>query len=121
MTARVAYSRRKEFVSAGDVSMSEGDYQQRIMDTAKLLNWRIVHIRPMWDRTGKRMMTPYTGHPGLPDLILARRGTVLLIEVKSETGKPSLDQEAWLAAAGPNGFLTHPSDWPHLLKVLESR
>lgn len=75
----------------------------------------------MWDRTGKRMMTPYTGDSGLPDLILARRGTVLLIEVKSEIGKPTLDQQAWVNAAGPNGYVTHPSDWPRLLKVLECR
>lgn len=110
---------RKPYVD--QPTMTEDQFQQRIMDAAMTLGWRIVHIRPMWDKAGKRMVTPYAGHKGLPDLILARRGTVLLIEVKKESGRSTLDQEAWLLAAGHNGYLARPSDWPQLLKVLNSR
>lgn len=120
-TARQPANRKECVADWAPRDMSEDDYQRRIMDAAKTLGWRIVHIRPLWDKTGQRMRTPYEGHPGLPDLILARRGAVLLIEVKRESGKSTLDQDAWLAAAGQNGFLTRPSGWPHLLKVLQSR
>jgi hypothetical protein len=97
--------------------VSEADFQRRVIDTAKLLGWRVVHIRPAWVRTG-RMVTPYEGDPGLPDLVLARRGRVLLVELKSDIGKPTRDQLAWLEAAGPNGHLWQPRDWPTVQTVL---
>lgn len=97
--------------------LSEADFQRRVMDLAKLNGWRVVHVRPAWVRSG-RMVTPYEGHPGLPDLILARRGVVLLAELKSAIGKPTADQLTWLAAAGPNGHLWAPADWPAVRAVL---
>lgn len=91
------------------------------MDAAKTLGWRIVHIRPMWDKTGKRMLTAYTGDSGLPDLIMARRGVVLLAELKTDIGPIKLDQQAWVDAAGPQGYVWRPRDWPQVLQILQSR
>jgi hypothetical protein len=63
-------------------------------------------------------MTAYKGHAGLPDLILAREGVVLLVELKSEKGKVSLDQQAWIDAAHPFGYVWAPRDWPEVEEVL---
>lgn len=100
------------------LGLSEADFQRRVIDLAKLRGWRCVHIRPAWVRSG-RMVTPYEGDHGLPDLVLARRGVVLLAELKSARGKPTPDQLAWLAAAGPHGHLWAPQDWPTVESVLQ--
>ena len=37
------------------------------------------------------------GHAGVPDILAARNGRVLFIELKSEKGTLSADQAAWFA------------------------
>lgn len=96
--------------------MTEAEFQTRVIDYAILLGWRVAHIRPA--RTAKGWRTPYIGHTGLPDLILVKHGRVLLAELKSETGKPTLDQQAWITAAGRNGYLWRPRDWSSVQNVL---
>lgn len=91
--------------------MSEDDFQQRVMDTARLCGWKVTHFRPVKLPSG-RWATPLQGDAGLPDLVLARDGVVLLAELKSDTGKPTAEQAQWLAAAGPHGRLWAPRDWP---------
>lgn len=98
--------------------MSEADFQKRVLDLAKLCRWRAVHIRPVAIGNG-RWATPYQGDAGLPDLILARDGRVILVELKTDTGKPSLDQKAWLTAAGLNGYLWSPKDWAAIETTLK--
>jgi len=97
--------------------MSEGDFQTRVMDYAKRMGWRRVHFRPAKQR-GK-WVTAYTGDDGCPDLILARNGRVLLVELKAEDGRFRKGQREWLEAAGDNGKLWRPSDWNEILEVLK--
>lgn len=97
--------------------MTEDELKQRVLDTAKLCGWRRVHIRPA--RTEKGWRTPYEGDPGLPDLILARRGVVLLAELKSDTGRLRDGQPEWLDALGPHGRLWKPTDWNTILEELK--
>jgi hypothetical protein len=104
-------------VAAAPPAMSEDDFKARIMDTAKWHGWRTCHIRPARKQNGQ-WVTPIEGHAGLPDLVLARDGRVLLIELKSEVGTATDDQIAWLLAAGDNGHLWKPSDWPKALALL---
>jgi hypothetical protein len=97
--------------------ISEEQFQRRVMDYARMCGWRRVHFRPARQR-GK-WVTAYTGDDGAPDLILARDGRVLLVELKSETGRLRPGQAEWLAAAGDNGKLWRPSSWPEILEVLK--
>lgn len=97
--------------------MTEAEFQTRVLDYAKLRGWRVVHIRPAMIRSG-RWVTPYEGHPGLPDLVLARAGEVILAELKSDTGKVSKDQGLWLAAAGTRGRVWRPANWDLVVKDL---
>jgi plasmid maintenance system antidote protein VapI len=97
-------------------ALSEEDFQRRVMDYAQVRGWRQVHFRPA--RQGDKWVTAVTGDPGCPDLILARAGQVLLVELKSATGRLRPGQPEWLAAAGPHGRLWRPADWPTILEDL---
>lgn len=96
--------------------LSEADLQARVLHLAHLRGWRCVHLRPARTTTGWR--TPYEGDPGLPDLVLARRGIVQLAELKSDHGTPTADQLRWLDAAGQHGHLWRPRDWSTIQAVL---
>lgn len=90
-------------------AMTEDQLQASILDYARWRGWRAVHIRKVRLANG-RVITPYSGDPGLPDLILARRGVVLLVELKSATNYHMQPGQAeWLAAS--NGHLWRPKDW----------
>lgn len=104
--------------SSGE-SISEDAFKGRVMQTAVLYGWRVCHVRPALKANGK-WVTPIEGHVGLPDLILARDGAVILAELKSSTGRTTDDQRKWLAAAGTNGRLWAPADWPEVLAELSS-
>lgn len=97
-------------------TISEGDLLGRIIDLAKFHGWLIVHYRPAL--TGKGWRTPLQGDKGCPDLILARNGRVLLVELKSATGSTTADQRQWLNALGQHARLWRPADWPDILKEL---
>jgi hypothetical protein len=96
--------------------ISERDFQSRVVDYALYCGWRYCHYRAV--QSSKRWAVPVEGHVGCPDLILARHGLVLLVELKAERGRATPGQRLWLAAAGVNGFLWKPSDWSEILDVL---
>lgn len=96
--------------------VSEDALQTRIIEYARWMKWRVVHIRAARTTTG--WAVPYEGDPGLPDLILARDGEVLLVELKDADGGATADQRAWLKAAGEHGRLWRPGDWATIVKEL---
>jgi hypothetical protein len=49
------------------------------------------------------------------------RDRVLVVELKSERGKPTAEQRRWLdalEAAGAEHYLWRPSSWPEVERVL---
>lgn len=102
----------------GGLTITEDDLKRAVIDTAKIHGWRVHHSRPARTQNGWR--TPVEGHAGLPDLVLARDGQVLLVELKSDTGRTTADQEKWLAAAGGQGRLWRPRHWPEILVELSA-
>jgi len=54
----------------------------------------------------------------VPDLILARRGVVILAELKSDKGRLTLEQIAWQRAIGEHHRLWRPSDLPSIVREL---
>jgi hypothetical protein len=69
---------------------SEAAFQTWVIAYARQQGWLVAHLR---DSRGQDAT-------GLPDLVLARRGLVVLAELKTETGKTTPTQDAWLAASG---------------------
>lgn len=96
--------------------MNEADFQRAVIEMAQWRKWRVAHYRPA--RTDRGWRTPLEGHPGAPDLILARDGQVLLAELKSDSGRVTSDQNLWLDAAGPHGRLWRPGDLPAITEEL---
>ena len=85
--------------------------RKAIVELAEILGWRTFH--------GARMK----GHlrtfssKGFPDLVLARKGAVLHAECKTDTGKLTNDQIAWLLAT--NGVIWRPKHWDVIGKSLK--
>ncbi|WP_258069654.1 VRR-NUC domain-containing protein [Arthrobacter sp. SX1312] len=71
------------------LGLSEKDFQERVVQTAKLLGWMTYHT---YDSR--------RSEPGFPDLVMIHRvrETILVRELKSMKGKTTLPQQQWLAA-----------------------
>jgi hypothetical protein len=100
--------------------MSEDDFKRKVIELAKWNKWLVTHFHPVKLPSG-RWATPLEGDAGLPDLVLARDGVVLLAELKSDTGKPTPEQVQWLTAAGQHGRLWAPADWQDVVSELSRR
>lgn len=105
------------------LTVSEADFQGAVIDLAILRGWRCVHYRPalrspQWHGQTRRYSTPLQGHPGAPDLILARGGRVILAELKRQQGRVSPEQRLWLAALGSHARLWRPSMWAEIIEEL---
>ncbi len=74
-------------------SLTERQLQDWIVEVAKVCGWRIHHTRPAWTNKGWR--TPIQGDAGFFDLVLVKGARLLLIELKSEKGKLSPEQQDW--------------------------
>lgn len=104
-------------VATLSLNLTEAQFQQTVIETAILYGWRVSHFRPAQIRPG-RWATPLQGHPGLPDLVLARDGVVLLAELKRHGGRPTPEQRMWLAALGEYGRLWTPGMFPRIVEEL---
>lgn len=89
-------------------ALSETAWTGRVIDIARLHGWRVGHFRPA--QTAKGWRTPMSGHVGVPDLLLARGGDVLMAELKSDSGRLRTEQVEWLAALGAHGCVWRPRD-----------
>jgi hypothetical protein len=98
--------------------LSEAAFQQRVMQYAKLCGWQVVHYKPATVQSG-RFVTPVSGDKGAPDLLLARRGVVILAELKRQSGRTSPEQKTWLEHIGTElGRLWRPADWDDIQREL---
>lgn len=98
------------------LSMTEQQLADLIIELAGYRGWKVVHFRPA--RTARGWRTPVQGDSGSPDLLLARRGQVILAELKKERGKMRADQQEWAEAIGAQHRLWRPSDLEQIKKEL---
>ena len=109
-------------------AMSEAELAGAVEDAFTRFGWRWVHFRPARKQAG--WATAMSGHPGSPDYMIARNDELLFIELKSQHGRLTADQEAWGAAldnlAGQTGGrvwygVWRPSHWlgGHIEAVLK--
>ena len=87
-----------------------------ITDALTYTGWRWTHTR----RSDKAQIM---GHPGVPDLIAAKPGRLLFLELKSETGQLTAEQWAWLQACEPRSrrvmwMVVRPSDLDRVVEEL---
>jgi hypothetical protein len=83
--------------------MTEKTLQGLVERCARLFSWRAYHT---YDSRRSA--------PGFPDLILIRGERLVAVELKSERGRVTEAQLAWLMdlkRAGVEAFVWRPSDW----------
>jgi hypothetical protein len=100
-------------------ALREADWQQTVIELARLFKWRVAHFRKA--RTNKGWRTPVQADgKGFPDLVLVR-DRIVYAELKGEKGRLSADQEAWrdaILGAGGEWYLWRPGDWEEVQRVL---
>ena len=85
--------------------MSEAQLRARVVQLAHAAGWKVFSL-PI-----AKTRRPVKDAVGYPDLTLARHGDVLWIELKTETGQTSREQEDWFRALGTGRcLLVRPSD-----------
>lgn len=103
------------------VPILERDLQDAVVDAARLFGYRVFHTRPA--RTGKGWRTPvqYDGK-GFPDLVLARPGRLMFVELKTGGGTVSQEQAGWidvLSTTDAEMYVFTNQHWPdRVLEVL---
>ena len=80
-------------------AVTEESFQQTVIEYARLRGWLCAHFRPAMNRRGA-WATQMQGDPGFPDCVFARRGDVLLVELKTEKGKLTAAQQEWARTLG---------------------
>ncbi len=83
------------------LKQTEAEFQKEVIDWLHKHDWRVAHFRPAKTSKGWRTAVGADG-AGFPDLccVNAKSGRVMFIELKSDTGKVSLEQAEWLLALG---------------------
>lgn len=112
--------------------VSEKVLQARVVQCAKENGFVLPPVDP--ESTVKHRRRPFVlayhtyssrrSVPGFPDLVMLSPGTgrCIVAELKTETGKLSVEQERWLEAFRKNPgievFVWRPSDWPEITRIL---
>lgn len=90
--------------------MTESEFQKMVTD---LCGW--LHLR--WYHTHDSRRSP----EGFPDLVIVGKAKVLYVELKSDKGRVSKAQQAWiddLRRVGQEARIWYPKDWPEAQRTL---
>ena len=82
----------------------ERDFQAAVCELAKTLGCLVYHTHD-----SRR------SEPGFPDLVIVGKRRVMFRELKTQSGRLSPAQEAWLyrlQTAGADADVWRPDDWP---------
>lgn len=79
--------------------MTEQEFQDVVVDLARLYGWRVAHFAAARTAHGWRTPARYDAK-GFPDLVLVHpvRHLIKFVEVKSRDGKTTPEQDGWLSA-----------------------
>jgi len=109
-----------------DTAMTEAQFQDTVIELAQRMGWRVAHFRPA--RTDKGWRTPVSADgKGFPDLVLIRGGFIIFAELKSSSGKLTIDQRLWLmdlrkaqqgAPFSVSVRVWRPGDWDEIERAL---
>ena len=86
---------------------TEKKFQNDLMERIETFNWLIFHCRDSRHADGDK---------GFPDLVIAKRGQILFVELKIAGGRLSPDQVEWKANLGKNWRLVTPVNVEEFMK-----
>jgi hypothetical protein len=88
-------------------------FTSQVIALARWNHWLVAHFRPGMNRRGRWMTAVQGDGAGFPDLILVRPNSPIIgAELKTNTGRVTQAQEAWLEAfrqAGGRGCVWRPN------------
>ena len=99
--------------------VTEAQWQQTVLDLARLRGWTVAHFRPARTEQGWRTPVAADGK-GFPDLVLVR-DRVIFAELKSARGELTDEQAGWLdvlVRAGAETYVWRPDDFDEVLAAL---
>ena len=101
--------------------MKEKDFARQVETMLNFYGWLWKHDEPA-HRPGGGFVTAFRGTRGFPDYIAVKGDRVLLVELKSDKGRLSTDQQRWLHAFAMSGrvecYVWRPGDLSTAAKVL---
>lgn len=93
--------------------LSEAQFQAKVVALARANAWAAYHTHD-----SRR------SEAGFPDLVMLRRGRLVVAELKVGSNKTTADQDKWLALfadlPGARVFRWRPEDWSEICKELEA-
>ncbi len=97
--------------------ISEKQFMRQIIDIARVRGFLVAHFRPARTARGSWRTPVQADGKGFPDLVMvrARDRRVIFAEVKSTSGKLTVEQIMWmsnLGAAGAETYVWTPANWP---------
>lgn len=97
-------------------------WESQVIELAHLCGWLVHHQRPARKADGG-WVSAIAGDKGFPDLVLAKKGRMLLAELKTGKARLSADQKVWRdALTGESGIcyfhVWRPEDWDEIVKAL---
>lgn len=107
-----------------DLTISERDFQRKVLELAKMMGWRVAHFRAALNQRGEWQTPVAADGAGWPDLYLlhpGRRTPPLYRELKSQKGIVHPRQQRWgddLLACGQDWAVWRPSDWSEIVHAL---
>ena len=105
--------------------ITEFQFSLQVEDLLKIFGWRWTHF--LAARSTKGYITPIKGYKGFTDYVAVRDGILLFIELKSEKGKLTPEQEIWIDmlkavakhSLGIMVFVWRPSDLQEIIDILK--
>lgn len=105
--------------------LSEREFTERVIAFARQHLWRVAHFRPARVRRGGKEVyeTPVAADgKGFPDLVLVRRGELIVAELKVGKNKTTPEQVQWLDDFRETGCASgvwRPEQWPEIQRALQ--
>ena len=101
--------------------MTEAELQAAVIDLAHVYGWKVAHFRPALTAKGWRTPVGADG-VGFPDLVLAKMGRVLFVELKGTKGRLSAAQLDWMGQLDEHMEVWTPNNWivGDILRVLSA-
>ncbi len=94
-----------------DLPMSEDQLLTGVLDLMRLFRWRYYHVR-----NSRRGITQ--GHSGFPDIVAIRPPRLMVVELKTQTGRLTFEQQSWLTdfevvrqEKGIEAYVWRPCHW----------
>lgn len=99
--------RESRFIEEMALEMKESEFQREVMNLLRIAGWKVYHAnRPQRDERG------------FPDIVAAKGGEVLFVELKTDSGELKPEQLEWRREIGRQHYVWRPRDMDEIKKAI---